>query len=207
MTILPKNIIYILKSLYKNENKTFLNFSNNFELLIAVILSAQTKDDRVNLVTKELFKKYNSPKTLSQANPIDVENIIKPCGFYKVKTKNIILTSRKIVEFFSGNVPLNMNDLLTLDGVARKTANIILSYNNIIDGIAVDTHVKRVSFLLNLTQSKNPIIIEKDLMKLFDKKFWKDINHLFILFGRKICTAKKPKCELCPFSKICIKHL
>ena len=182
MTNSPEKIISILKDLYKNENKTFLNFSNNFELLIAVILSAQTKDERVNFVTKNLFKKYNSPKALAFADPLDVEN-------------------------FSGIVPLNMKDLLTLNGVARKTANIVLSYNNIIEGIAIDTHVKRVSLVLKLTKSRNPVIIEKDLMNLFDKKYWKDINSLFILFGRNICKAKNPKCNICPFFKICTKNL
>ncbi len=207
MTNSPEKIISILKDLYKNENKTFLNFSNNFELLIAVILSAQTKDERVNFVTKNLFKKYNSPKALAFADPLDVENIIKSCGFFKVKTKNIISTSKKLVENFSGIVPLNMKDLLTLNGVARKTANIVLSYNNIIEGIAIDTHVKRVSLVLKLTKSRNPVIIEKDLMNLFDKKYWKDINSLFILFGRNICKAKNPKCNICPFFKICTKNL
>ena len=202
-----KEIVEILKKEYPNA-KTELKHSNPFELLIATILSAQTKDTTINKITPILFKKYPTPQKLAEADINDVEKIIKPTGFYKIKAKNIIETSKILVEKFGGKVPDNMEDLLKLKGVARKTANVVLSNAfNKNEGIVVDTHVKRISYRIGLSDNKDPLKIEQDLMKIFDKDDWGFISNALVLHGRYICDAKKPKCDICKIAKLCKKRI
>ncbi len=179
---------------------------NNFELLIAVILSAQTTDQKVNGVTSFLFKKYDTPYKLAKANYKDVEAILKPLGLSKNKAKNIIETSKKIVDDYNGEVPNSKEELLKLNGVGNKTANIILSNCFDVPAFAVDTHVSRVSKRLGIAEkSDNPIVIEEKLMAYFPKSKWGKLHHQFIFFGRYKCKAIKPDCLNCPFTKICDK--
>jgi endonuclease-3 len=202
-----KEMVEILKKEYPNA-KTELKHSNPFELLIATILSAQTKDTTINKITPILFKKYPTPQKLAEADLKDVEKIIKPTGFYKTKAKNIIETSKILVEKFGGKVPDNMEDLLKLKGVARKTANVVLSNAfNKNEGIVVDTHVKRISYRIGLSNNTDPLKIEQDLMKLFDRDDWGFLSNALILHGRYICDAKKPKCDRCKISRYCKKRI
>jgi len=202
-----KEMVEILKKEYPHA-KTELKHSNPFELLIATILSAQTKDTTINKITPILFKKYPTPQKLAEADLKDVEKIIKPTGFYKAKAKNIIETSKILVEKFAGKVPDNMEDLLKLKGVARKTANVVLSNAfNKNEGIVVDTHVKRISYRIGLSDNKDPLKIEQDLMKIFDKDDWGFISNALVLHGRYICDAKKPKCDICKIAKLCKKRI
>ena len=180
-----------------------LNFSNNYELLIAVILSAQCTDKRVNIVTKNLFAKYDTPLKLANANVEDVENIIKTCGFYKNKSRNIIEASRQLVELYNGQVPSDMNALISLAGVGRKTANVVRAVGFQIPAIPVDTHVFRVSNRLGLAKASTVNDCEKQLMKNIKKDDWIDVHHMLILFGRYYCKAISPKCSECPFVTVC----
>ena len=196
-------IIKRLKITYPNA-KIILNFSNTWELLVAVILSAQCTDIQVNKVTEKLFKKYKTIKDYANAPQEVFEQDIRSTGFYRNKAKNIINTAKIIIEKHNGEVPHAMNELLTLPGVARKTANIVLSNAyNINEGIAVDTHVMRLSQRLGLTNNKNPEKIEQDLIKLYPKDEWNKVTYLLIEHGRAICQAKKPKCDKCILSNIC----
>lgn len=180
-----KKILKILEKYYPDA-KISLNYSNNFELLVAVMLSAQTTDKQVNKVTPGLFKKYDSVEKFANANLKELENSIKSIGLYKTKARNIKKTSEIIISMFNGKVPDSMNELLTLPGVGRKTANVVLSHAfNISEGIAVDTHVRKLSQELGLTKNSTPWKIEKDLMKIINKKDWKNLTHLFIAHGRK----------------------
>jgi endonuclease-3 len=202
-----KEMVEILKKEYPHA-KTELKHSNPFELLIATILSAQTKDTTINKITPILFKKYPTPQKLAEADLKDVEKIIKPTGFYKIKAKNIIETAKILVEKFGGKVPDNMEDLLKLKGVARKTANVVLSNAfNKNEGIVVDTHVKRISYRIGLSNNTDPLKIEQDLMKLFDRDDWGFLSNALILHGRYICDAKKPKCDICKISRYCKKRI
>lgn len=187
--------VRILKIFKKNypDAKITLSFSNNFELLVAVMLSANTTDAQVNKVMPALFKKYNTIKKFANANSKTLEKDIKSIGLFRIKANNIKEASKIILERFGGKVPNSMDGLLTLPGVGRKTANVVLSHAfGISEGIAVDTHVKRLSLRLRLTKQTSPEKIEKDLMKLFDKKDWKDLTHLLIAHGR----AKDKKVDL-----------
>lgn len=200
-----KFIIDELNKLYPNAHCE-LNHDNNFELLIAVILSAQTTDERVNTVTPILFKKYPDSFKLSKAKLCDVEKIIKPIGLYKNKAKNIIETSKILVNNYNGEVPNRREDLESLNGVGRKTANIILSNCFSIPAFAVDTHVSRVSKRLQIANKDDDVLtIEEKLMNHFPKKNWSKLHHQFIFFGRYKCKAIKPLCTDCPFIKICDK--
>ncbi len=193
----------ILKKEYPNV-KVALNFTNPLEILVATILSAQCTDAKVNEVTKSLFKKYRTPRDYANADLQKLEQEIHPTGFYHNKAKHIQEACRMIVEDFDGKIPNNMEDLLKIPGVGRKTANIVLSNAyGIIDGIAVDTHVKRVSQRLGLTGNWDPNKIEKDLMKILPKTSWYPTNYLFIQFGRGICVAEIKKKKKCPLNKIC----
>jgi len=197
------SLISLLKLHYPNA-KIALKFSNHWELLVAVILSAQCTDILVNKVTEKLFKKYGSIKDYANADIREFEQDIKSTGFYHNKAKNIQAVANLILEKFKGHVPNKMEDILTLAGVARKTANIVLgNAYGIVEGIAVDTHVARLSNRLGLTNNINPIKIEQDMMKLFDKKDWFKLTYLLIDHGRAICQAKKPKCDACFLNKIC----
>ena len=181
-----------------------LHWSTPWELLVATALSAQCTDARVNLVTPVLFARWPDVAAMAGADADDVEKIIYSTGFYKNKTKNLLHAARTIMENFQGEVPQTMEELITLGGVARKTANIVLSNAfGIQEGIAVDTHVKRICFRLGLTTSVNPQVIEKELMPLFPRESWGDINHCLVLFGREVCPARAPRCPECELEDIC----
>lgn len=203
----PLEILKILKKEYPNA-KIVLNYNNLMQLLVATILSAQCTDERVNIVTKTLFKKYKTVKDFANADLKVFEEEIKPTGFYHNKAKNIISSAKIILEKFGGKVPDTMEDLISLPGVARKTANIVLSnaYGKI-EGIAVDTHVRRLSYRIGLTNNTVPEKIEQDLMKIFPKTSWFELTYLLIEHGRKICSARKPLCEKCVINTLCKKRI
>lgn len=184
--------------------KSALNFSSPFELLAATILSAQTTDVHVNKVTETLFKKYKNVNDFANTDSATLEKDVSSVNFYRNKARNIQNAARIIIEKFNGEVPRTMEDLISLPGVARKTANIVL-YNvfGIIEGIAVDTHVIRLAGRLGLTKNEDPVKIEKDLMEIVPKKEWGNITHLLIFHGRKICQAKKPIHKDCVLFDIC----
>jgi len=196
-------IIRLLEKEYP-QAKIALRYSNPVELLVATILSAQCTDERVNRVTETLFKKYRKAADYAKADLGELELDIKPTGFFRNKAKNIKRTSQILVDKFDSQVPRTMEELLQLPGVARKTANIVLqNAYGIIEGIAVDTHVRRVSKRLGLTENEDPNKIEQDLMKVIPKDKWMRITDLLIFLGRKVCVAKKPKCAACVLNKIC----
>ena len=183
---------------------TSLDYKTPFQLLIATILSAQCTDEVVNRTTKILFNEYSEPEHFVKANINKIKKIIRPTGYYSLKANRIKKTSKRIVEIFNSEVPSNMEDLLTLDGVGRKTANIVLSVAfNKTEGIAVDTHVNRLSNRLGLTKYSNPEKIEIDLMKNLKKENWDRFSILLILHGRKVCQARKPDCDNCLLNDIC----
>ncbi len=184
--------------------KIALRFSNPWELLVAVILSAQCTDKKVNEVTPALFKKYKKMGDYLRADKKEFELLIRPTGFYHAKTKHIMETANIVHEKFHDHIPRTMKEMLVLKGVARKTANVVLgNAYNVVDGIAVDTHVIRLSQRLGLSSSDKPIIIERDLMEIIPKRDWFTSTYLLIEHGRAICTAKDPRCDLCPLKKIC----
>lgn len=197
------NFVNILKQTYPDAQCS-LDFNTPFQLAVAVMLSAQCTDERVNKTTPILFKKC---KTIDDFKNIDInelENIIHPCGFYKNKAKNIKLCAKQVIENFNGKLPHSMPELLTLSGIGRKSANVImLEVFGIAQGIAVDTHAKRISNLVGLSDEKDPLKIEQDLLKIFSKNDIKDINHLFVWHGRNTCIARHPKCDICPIKDFC----
>ena len=196
-------LINILKNTYP-EATCSLNFKTPFELVVAVMLSAQCTDERVNKTTPVLFSKYNTVEAFVNIEISELENLIRPCGFYKNKAKHIKNCALQIMQNFNGIVPNNMEDLLNLDGIGRKSANVILlEVYGIADGIAVDTHCKRISNRIGLSSQKDPNKIEQDLLKQFDKSFLKDVNHLFVWHGRYTCIARKPKCNNCTINSYC----
>ena len=198
-----KEIIKRLKKEYPDP-KTALDFGNPFELLVATILSAQTTDIHVNRVTENLFKKYKSVKDYANVSLDTFQKDVSSINFYRTKAKNIRESAKLIVDNFNSKVPKTMEELITLPGVARKTANIILSnVYGINEGIAVDTHVKRLANRLGLTNNEDPVKIEKDLMEITPKSEWGNISHLLIFHGRKICQARKPKHKECVLYDIC----
>ena len=181
-----------------------LNHSNAFELLVATILSAQCTDERVNIVTSTLFRKYHGPVDFAAASQEELERDIHSTGFFRNKAKNIRSTSARILDEFGGKVPATMDELLTLPGVARKTANVVLGNAfGIASGVVVDTHVSRLSQRLGLSKEKTPEKIELDLQALVPKKNWVMFSHWLIFHGRKICQAKKPKCTECVLADLC----
>ena len=196
-------VFRILERHYPNAHVA-LNFGSPLEILVATILSAQCTDAKVNEVTSSLFKKYRTVKDYAEADLKTLEQKIRPTGFYRNKARYIRQSCTLIAERFGGKVPNTMEELLQLPGVARKTANIVLSNAyGIVEGIAVDTHVKRVSQRLQMTENKNPDKIEKDLMQIFPKEAWFPINYLIIELGREVCVAGIPYCERCPLKKLC----
>ena len=198
-----KEIIKRLRKEYP-EPKTALNFGTPFELLVSTILSAQTTDVHVNKVTENLFRKYKSVKDYANVNLETLQKDVSSINFYRTKAKNIHESAKIIVEQFNSKVPQTMEELITLPGVARKTANIILSSAyGINEGIAVDTHVKRLSNRLGLTKNEDPVKIEKDLIGITPKSEWGNLSHLLIFHGRKICQAKKPNHKECILYDIC----
>lgn len=198
-----KKIIEVLKTLYPKAH-TALEHKSAFELLVATILSARCTDERVNKITHALFAKYRTPADFAKADISDIEKLIYTTGFYKNKAKSIKQASQTIVEKFRGKVPDTMENLLTLRGVARKTANVVLSgYFGKSEGIAVDTHVLRLSYRLGFSKEKNPVKIEQDLMKFLNKKYWGWISFALILHGRQVCVSQNPKCNICKLNKLC----
>ena len=196
-------IINIIKNTYP-EATCSLNFSTPFEMLVAVCLSAQCTDERVNKVTDNLFKIANAPKDFFNIDISKLEQLIHSCGFYKNKAKNLKLASEKIINDFNGEVPDNIKDLITIPGVGRKSANVImLEAFNDPQGIAVDTHVGRISQRIGFSKNKDPEKIEKDLLRQIPKEYYKDVNHIFIWHGRNTCSSQKPKCDICPITKYC----
>lgn len=201
------NVLNILKDTYPDA-KCSLDFTTPFEMLVAVILSAQCTDERVNKTTPSIFKKYSTPEDFATIPLETLEELIHPCGFYKNKAKNIKLSAQKIIDNFDGRVPQTMEDLLSLPGVGRKTANVVmLEVFNKPQGIAVDTHAKRLSNRIGFSTETTPEKIEQDLLKLFPYKYLKDVNHLLIYHGRAICNARSPKCNNCSINKYCSHYL
>ena len=199
-------VMKIIELLEKEYPKamTVLKYTNPLEILVATILSAQCTDKRVNIVTKSLFKKYKTTEDYANSDLAELEKDIRSTGFYRNKAKNIKKSSQVLVNKHDSKVPSTMEELIELPGVARKTANIVLSNAfGIIVGIAVDTHVRRLSIRLGLTENTNPNKIEVDLMEIVPKVYWKRINNLLIFHGRNICMARKPKCNVCNLNKIC----
>lgn len=197
-----KKILSILEKSHPDA-RIMLHFKNPLELLIATILAAQCTDERVNQVTKVLFKRYRSAKAYSQTTPKELEAIIKPTGFFRAKARAIINCSKKLVEAFGGKVPQTMEQLTSLPGVGRKTANIVLGNAYGIPGIAVDTHVRRVSTRLGLAASEDPDQIEEELSKFIPKPKWTQASHVLTFHGRRTCTARNPRCPECPVEKLC----
>ena len=197
-----KLIIEKLESIYFGA-KPALKFSSDYELLVAVILSAQCTDERVNKVTAELFKNYNTPQKMLELSVDELAKIILPCGLNNSKAKHILEASRSILDRFDGKVPSLIEDLRTLSGVGRKTANVVYSVAFNGDAIAVDTHVQRVSNRIGLAKSNNPLTTEKQLMKRIDKNMWSKSHHYLIYHGRRVCTARNPKCNSCILNLEC----
>lgn len=196
-------IIRILRRGYPG-SRTALGFESPLQILVATILAAQCTDERVNQITPALFRKYPTAAAFAAADRAELEAEIRPTGFFRNKAKNIIGAARKIAEEFGDQVPSNMADLITLPGVARKTANIVLSSGyGIAEGIAVDTHVKRLSGRLGLSRQGDPEKIEKDLLRLVPKKDWLDFNYMLVNHGRKTCQARKPRCPDCALRHLC----
>jgi endonuclease III len=197
------HIIRILSKAYPDA-KVALRFSNPLEMLVATILSAQCTDERVNQVTEVLFAKYRAPEDYLRVPESELATDIKSTGFFNQKTRSIRGACQRIVEVYGGSVPDTMDDLVTLPGVARKTGNIVLGNGfGKVEGIAVDTHVRRVSQRLGFTEQEDPDKIEQDLMRLIPRKRWFDFTYVLIDHGRAICVARTPKCEICPVNQLC----
>jgi len=200
-----EEIVNSLENEYKDA-KCSLDFSNPLELLVAVILSAQSTDAMVNKITPKLFSELKTAKDFADCDIIHLEELVKSSGFYHNKAKNIKNACKVIVEKHNGEVPRTMEELVNLPGVGRKTANVVLlNAFNICEGIAIDTHAKRISKRLGLSNNDDPLKIEQDLLKKIPKKDWYKMNHLFVYHGRAVCTSQKPKCDICCVNKWCKK--
>ena len=202
----PERVAAILDALQKTYPgaKCALNHKSAWELTVATILSAQTTDVRVNMVTPALFKRFPTPKAMAAASLPEIEELIRTTGFFRAKAKNIKGAARVVTEEFGGQVPQTMDEMLRLPGVARKTANVVLgSWYGIAVGIVVDTHVLRISRRLELTKNTQPVPVERDLMKIIPQDRWIDFSHEVIHHGRQICVARKPKCVDCTLERLC----
>ena len=198
-----ENFVKILKDTYPDATCS-LDFKTPFQMVVAVMLSAQCTDERVNKTTPALFERCKTIQNFAEIDLQELEKIIHPCGFYKNKAKNIKLCAKQVLENFDGKVPQTMEELLTLAGVGRKSANVILlEAFDIANGIAVDTHAKRISNRIGFSKQTDPEKIEQDLLKIFPKEYLKDINHLFVWHGRKTCDSRKPRCEECTLKNYC----
>jgi endonuclease-3 len=180
-----------------------LKFRNDLELLVSVMLSAQTTDVNVNRVTERLFEKYRRPEDYLAVPVEELENDIRATGFFRQKTKSLRGTMARLLEEYDGQVPARMDDLLTLPGVARKTANVVVAERGHAEGIVVDTHVRRLSQRLGLTRREDPVKIERDLMRLVPREYWNPFPHLLIWHGRRVCIARRPQCEVCVLNDLC----
>ncbi|MCM1161275.1 MAG: endonuclease III [Roseburia sp.] len=203
MTKRTKEILDRLDQVYTTEYKCYLNHENAWQLLIATMLSAQCTDARVNIVTKDLFQKYKSPEDFANADLKELEQDIKSTGFYHNKAKNIIACCKDLVDIHGGEVPSDIEALTALQGVGRKTANVIRGNIFHEPSVVVDTHVKRISGKLGLTKEEDPVKIEQDLMKVLPKDHWILYNIQIITFGREICMARNPKCQECFLTEYC----
>lgn len=196
------NLIFPILQKKYGKPKCALDYETPYQLMIAVILSAQCTDARVNIVSKELFKKIKTPEDIHNMSLKTLENYIKSTGFFRNKAKNIKLNAEQLLNEYNGEIPKTMEELIKLAGVGRKTANVILGEIwGIREGIVVDTHVKRLSKRMGLTKSDNPEIIERELMKIVPKKYWYEFSHYLILYGREVSTAINPKCDICVINK------
>lgn len=200
-----KEVLRILEELYP-EAECELVHCSPFELLISTILAAQCTDKRVNQVTTELYKKYNTPESFLELNEDELGRLIKSCGFYRMKSKNILNTCRILVQKYNSVVPGTIEELMELPGVGRKTANVVVSNAFGKDAIAVDTHVFRVTNRIGLAHSNDVFGTEDQLMENIEKKLWTQAHHWFIFHGRRICKARKPKCEICPLTNLCLYY-
>ncbi len=196
-------IVAQLRQLYPGASCS-LDFRSPLELLVATMLSAQCTDERVNQVTKSLFRKYRSAEDYASANPEELEQDVKQTGFYRNKAKHIREAAQIIVERYNGQVPRTMEELITLPGVARKTANVVMGNAfGVVEGVVVDTHVGRLARRLGLTESDDPVKVEQDLMALLPQSDWLDLSHMLIMHGRAICQARKPQCDACALAPLC----
>ena len=202
LKIRAKKISEILFKIYP-EATCSLDYDKPLELLIATMLAAQCTDERVNIVTRDLFRKYTSVYDYANANPEELEEDIRPTGFYRNKARNIIGCCKKLIKDFGGKVPDNMEDLLSLPGVGRKTANVVLGNIYKIPGIIVDTHCKRLSNRIGLAEEEDPEKIEFDLMEILPMEDWTAFSNSLVYHGRAICNARKPKCVQCPIAQYC----
>lgn len=202
-----KRMVQVLNDLREAypEAMCSLDFKTPYQLLVSTILSAQCTDERVNQVTPHLFRKYPTPQKMIQAKLTEIEKMIQPTGFFRSKAKSIYEMSQALIREHHGQVPNNLDQLIQLRGVGRKTANVVLGVAFGIPGLVVDTHVKRLSHRLGFTQKRDPVKIEQDLMAFTPKKDWTDLAHLFIFHGRKVCTARKAKCAECSIDLLCPK--
>lgn len=196
-------VLAALKARYP-EPASHLVFSSPWELLVATVLAAQCTDARVNTVTPELFRRWPGPAELACATQGELESVIHSTGFYRNKAKNLLGAAARVRDVFGGQVPSTLEELVTLPGVARKTANVVLFGGfGINEGLAVDTHVKRISHRLGLTAATDPVEVERDLMAVFPRAEWGDVNHRMVWFGREVCRARKPGCGLCEMASFC----
>jgi len=197
------------KVIYRQLSKSYpnvrceLDYKNAFQLLVATVLSAQCTDKRVNQTTPALFKKYPNPKKMANANLKDIQNLVKSTGFFRAKAKNIKGLSNIIVEQFDGNIPSNLEDLITLPGVGRKTANVVLGHAFGIPGITVDTHFGRLSRRFGWSKQSNPVKVEFEVGELIPKKEWTNLSQRMIWHGRRVCHSRKPACGACALAKLC----
>lgn len=199
-------IIEILKNTYPDA-KCSLDFTTPFEMLVAVILSAQCTDERVNKTTPSLFSRCSSPEDFVNIDISELESLIHPCGFYKNKAKNLKATAKIIVDKYNGMVPETMEELMALPGVGRKTANVVmLEAFNKPQGIAVDTHCKRIANKIGLSKEKEPEKIEQDLLKIIPNEYYKDVNHILIWHGRNTCISRTPHCDVCAVNSFCKEY-
>lgn len=199
----------VLRALAKRypHPETHLIFRDPWELTVATVLAAQCTDARVNMVTPELFRRWPGPAELAEADTAEVEECVRSTGFYRNKAKNLVAAARRVVEVYGGKVPDTMEDLITLPGVARKTANVVLfgAYGRN-EGIAVDTHVGRIAYRLGLAEGHDPVRTERELMQVFPREEWGDVNHRLVWFGRHVCHARKPQCQICEMAEFCDKR-
>lgn len=199
------NVLCALKARYP-QPETHLEHKDAWELMVATILAAQCTDARVNKVTPTLFSRWNGPDAMQYASVEEIEEVIHSTGFYHNKAKNLLAAAKLISQEFKGEVPRTMKELIRVPGVARKTANVVLfGAYGINEGLAVDTHVKRITHRLGLTQNTDPVHVEKDLMEIFPQEEWGNVNHRLVWFGRHVCDARKPKCDACEMEEYCLK--
>jgi len=200
------------KAIYRQLTKNYpnvrceLDYNSAFQLLVATVLSAQCTDKRVNQTTPALFKKYPNPKKMAKADLKDIQRLVKSTGFYRAKAKNIKGLSNKIIEEFGGDVPSNLDDLITLPGVGRKTANVVLGHAFGIPGITVDTHFGRLSRRFGWSKQNDPVKVEFEVGELIPEKEWTNLSQRMIWHGRRVCHARKPACGACPLAKLCPSH-